>query len=124
MRAATTRSHQLYEELRSRRDERIHQRLVTVRSWVVDSRELVELFSPLETILAIPWLIAESKMPELRRTGSREWRERAEAINIAEVEEMLEEIEPNIIVATDGSIREGVTAWGGTVWKDRVIVYE
>ncbi len=37
---------------------------------------------------------------------------------------MLEEVKPNIIIATDGSIREGVTAWGGTVWKDRVIVYE
>ena len=115
MRAATTRSHPLYEELRNRRDERINQRLVTVRSWVVDSRELVELFSPLETILAIPWLVAEIRMPELRRTGSREWRERAEAINIAEVEEMLEEVKPNIIIATDGSIREGVTAWGNSL---------
>ena len=37
---------------------------------------------------------------------------------------MLDEVESNIIVATDGSIREGVTAWDGTVWKDRVIVYE
>ena len=31
---------------------------------------------------------------------------------------------PNEIVATDVSIREGVTVWGGTVCRDRRIVYE
>ncbi len=82
----------------------------------MDSRELVELFAPLETIRDIPWLTAESKMPELKRTGNREY--------IAEVEEMLEEVKPNVIVASDGSIRDGVTAWGGTVWRDRRIVYK
>ena len=51
MQAATTRSHPLYEELRSRKNERVHQGLVTVRSWVVDSRELVELFAPSGTSL-------------------------------------------------------------------------
>ena len=58
------------------------------------------------------------------RIGDRSWRERASDINQALVREWLEEREFTTVIATDGSIREKVTAWGGAVWRNNRICYE
>ncbi len=124
VRAVTTKSHPLREELMERKDQEIKQRLKTVRSWVIDSREMIELVAPLESIKPRPWIKTNCKMPELKWIGGRNWRERAVEMNVAEVECMLEELNPTLIVATDGSIREGITAWGGAVWRNRMVTFE
>ena len=46
-----------------------------------------------------------SKMPELKWTSSREWRERAEAVDIAVADKIVEDVKPNVIVMADGSMR-------------------
>ena len=56
--------------------------------------------------------------------GSREWRERAECVNQACVLEWINQQDVNIIIATDGSLRDRVTGWGGAVWRDRQRVFE
>ena len=56
--------------------------------------------------------------------GDRSWRMRSEVINRAEVCEWLEAQSPNIVIATDGSIREGITAWAGVIWKDRDVCFQ
>jgi hypothetical protein len=45
-------------------------------------------------------------------------------INNALIEELLEEKSQTTIIATDGSIRDNTTAWGGAVWEDGRIVDE
>ena len=44
-------------------------------------------------------------------------------VNQVEVEEYIESTGANIIIATDGSIRDNSTTWGGAVWQDRQHVY-
>ena len=39
------------------------------------------------------------------------------------MEEYIESTWANIIIATDGSIRDNSTKWGGAVWQDRERVY-
>ena len=56
--------------------------------------------------------------------GDRSWRDRAQEINRTEVQEWLDQHEPNIIIATDGSIRENLTGWGGAVWTEGEICFE
>ncbi|KXJ05472.1 putative RNA-directed DNA polymerase from transposon BS [Exaiptasia diaphana] len=56
--------------------------------------------------------------------GSREWRDRNPIINQAEVEQYIESVNVNIIIATDGSVREDVTAWAGLVWKNNRCIYK
>jgi hypothetical protein len=40
------------------------------------------------------------------------------------IEELMEEKSPTTIIATDGSIRDDITAWGGAVWKGGKLIYE
>ncbi len=40
-------------------------------------------------------------------------------MNMSEVCEWLEREDPNVVIATDGSLRDDVTNWGGVVWRDR-----
>ena len=56
--------------------------------------------------------------------GDRTWRERADVINIMEVNEWLEQYSPTIVIATDGSLKENLTGWAGAVWKDGKVCYE
>ncbi len=51
-----------------------------------------------------------SQISATERVGNRGWRERD-----SEISEWLEEKILSVIVATDGSIRDDVTAWGGGV---------
>ena len=56
--------------------------------------------------------------------GSRMWRDLPGDANYAVVREVLETKNPTVIIATDGSIRDSVTAWGGSVWKGGRRVFE
>ena len=56
--------------------------------------------------------------------GSRQWRERTDTLNDVTIREYIHEREPTIVIATDGSIRDDVTAWGGIVWKDGQTIFE
>ena len=44
-------------------------------------------------------------------------------VNQAELEEYIKSTGANIIIATDGSIRDNSPTWGGAVWQDRKHVY-
>jgi hypothetical protein len=54
--------------------------------------------------------------------GSRALGERSGRINIALIEELMEEQSLNTIIATDGSIRDDITAWGGAIWKSGKLI--
>jgi hypothetical protein len=56
--------------------------------------------------------------------GSRAWRERSGLINTTMIEERMEEKFPSTITATDGSIRDDITACGGAVWKGGKLIYD
>ena len=45
-------------------------------------------------------------------------------MNQAEVEAYLESTGANIVVGTNGSVREDITAWGGATWKDNKRAFE
>ena len=45
-------------------------------------------------------------------------------MNQAEVEAYLESTGANIVVGTEGSVREDITAWGGAAWKDNKRAFE
>ena len=124
MRIPFTPSHPLHEEIMSREDELITQRLTTVRSWVNCSRETVDAICPMENIQSDEWI------PYVRDTfttgvlGSREWRDMPGDVNHIFVRELLEEKAPTLVIATDGSIRGTTTSWGGAVWKDDRVIFE
>ena len=118
LKAITTHSHPLGQHLREGKDQEINQRLKTIRSWVIDARDMVESVCPVENINHNPWSAHDNITWELVRIGNRSWRERSEVINKTEILEWLDEKRPNIVIATDGSIHDDVTAWGGAVWKE------
>ena len=43
---------------------------------------------------------------------------------MSEVCEWLDREDPNVVIATDGSLRDDVTGWGGVVWRDRNKCFE
>ena len=45
-------------------------------------------------------------------------------MNQAKVEAYLESSGANIVVGTDGSLRENITAWGGAAWKNNKLAFE
>ena len=124
MRVTTTLTHPLHEEVTERADEKVHQRLATVRSWVCHSRETVEALCPMEHIQNDEWVSFVSDRFTTDTMGSRAWRDRAGDINNALVREMLEEKSPSIIIATDGSLQRDTTGWGGAVWRKGKRIYE
>ena len=117
LRAVTSPSHPLRIELEAREDTMVTQRLKTVRSWVLMARDLVEEVCPTENIIVNEWVTNKKGIITTERIGNRSWRDRAAVINEACVREWLEEVEPTVIIATDGSIRDEVMAWGGAVWR-------
>ena len=68
----------------------------------------------MENIKADPRVVYNGKTLLVDSVGDRTRRERNKAIS-TEVSQFLESKEPNIIVATDGSIRDNISAWGGVV---------
>ncbi len=118
LKAITTPSHPLNLHLRERNDQEVAQRLKTVRSWVIEAREMVENICPMENITLNPWIANDMLTWKLTKIGNRSWRDRSELVNKVEILEWLERKRPNIVIATDGSIHHDVTAWGGAVWKD------
>ena len=118
LRIKSSDSHPLKEQIDSREDTKVKQRLKTVQSWVLNARDTVESICPVENVMFNDWIINSHGNIKTARVGNREWRERAAEINQLEIQQWLEDQDPNIIIATDGSIREQITAWGGAVWKD------
>jgi hypothetical protein len=100
------------------------QRFATVRSWVSHSRDSVEYVCPIENLKSDDWIdfVCDSFTTDV--VGSRAWRERSGLINNTLIEELMEEKSPSTIIATDGSIRDDITAWGGAVWKGGKLIYE
>ncbi len=124
LRAVASPSHPLRIALEAREDTMVTQRLKTVRSWVLMARDLVEEVCPTENIIVNEWVTNKKGIITTERIGNRSWRDRAAVINEACVREWLEEVEPTVIIATDGSIRDEVTAWGGAVWRGGNICFE
>jgi len=118
LKAITTESHPLCEALQTREDESVTQRLKTVRSWVVDAREIVEEVCTYEDLVMHEWIETEGMPLVTKCIGNRTWRERAQEENMSEVCEWLEYQKPSVIIATDGSLREDTTAWAGAVWRN------
>ena len=85
---------------------------------MIDTRDMVESVYPIENINHNPWSAHDNIIWELARIGNRSWRERNEVINKTEILKWLDEKRPNIVIATDRSIHDDVTAWGGAVWKE------
>jgi len=117
-------SHPLHIEVSNRRDEEIQQRLATVKSWVRYSRESIEDVCPIDDIKMDNWIEWHCHPIITTVIGSRQWRDRNDTVNDATVRGYIHEKAPSLVIATDGSIREDVTAWGGTVWKDGTTVFE
>jgi ribonuclease HI len=108
----------------TRTDEFTVQRLSTVRSLVSYARDKAEEISPMENIKSDDWVEYDNSNFTTGAFGSREWRDRVGEVNNAVVGEMLETKAPSIIIATDGSVRENTTAWGGVIWRDGRAVFE
>ena len=123
VRAATTESHPLYDELREATSIRIEPRLKIVKPWSTASLDIVEHISPISTIVKNIWVPYNNNRIVVDIIGSREWRDRSPIINQSEVEAFIETINANIIIATDGSVRENVTAWAGLVWRKKKCIY-
>jgi hypothetical protein len=56
--------------------------------------------------------------------GDRSWRDRSIELNHSLVRNRLEEQDINVIIATDGSIQDDVTAWGVAVWRDHELIFQ
>jgi hypothetical protein len=123
MRIASTPSHHLHHEVVSREDELTAQRLTTVRSWINYSRD-IEAVCFIENLHSAEWIYFVCSSFTTDVVGSRVWRERDGAINNALIGELLEEKSSTTIIATDGSIRDNTTAWGGAVWNGDIIIFE
>ena len=74
---------------------------------------ILEVISPIEDIKPELWETYNLKPISVDTLGDRTWRERNININNAEIACYLEEKAVNIIIATDGSIRDNITAGGG-----------
>ena len=96
--------------MKAREDTLVQQRLKTVDLWVRNARETVEDVCLVENVKEIRWVSASKKIITTERVGDRSWRDRDGVVNHTEVSEWLEEKKPSAIVATDGSIRDDVTA--------------
>lgn len=116
LRIKSSNSHPLKEGIDSREDTKVNQRLKTVQSRIPKARETVEIICPVENITCNDWVVSNAPNIKTARIVNRGWRERAGEINQSDIEHWLEGCDPDIIVATDGSIREDSTAWGGAVW--------
>jgi len=124
LKALTTSTHPLHTHIVTHEDELVEQRLKTVRSWVKDARDAVEEICPQENIKDIEWVDMIDMPVKTDRIGNRSWRDRAETINRAEVCEWLTLQNPTVVIATDGSIRNGTTAWAGAIWREGNVCYE
>ncbi len=123
LKTLTTPTHPLHEEIMNRRDELVNQMLKMVRSWAVDARKMVEEVTQQENIREIVWVESDVRV-RTARIGGRDWRDRAEMVNMSEVYEWLYQEDPTVVIATDGSLREDITAWGGAVWREGRLCFE
>ncbi|KAJ7386239.1 hypothetical protein OS493_010638 [Desmophyllum pertusum] len=122
IRALTTESHPLYNELQNHSDLAV--RLQRVIPWIKAAKDTLEEVVPVDNIQADPWVAYNNKPILVDSVGDRTWEERDKAINNAEVSQYLESKEANIIIATDGSIRDNISAWGGAVWQKNRRTFE
>jgi ribonuclease HI len=88
------------------------------------ARDRADEISPIENIKSDDWVEYKNSNFTTVGFGSMEWRDRAGEVNNAVVGEMLETKAPSIIIATDRSVRENTTAWGGVLWRDGRSVFE
>ena len=79
---------------------------------------------PVDNIKVDSWVAYNDKTQLVDSAGDRSWREWNKAINNAEVFQFLESKEANIIITTDGSIRENISTWGGAVWHNNRGTFE
>jgi ribonuclease HI len=56
--------------------------------------------------------------------GDRSWRDRSSELNQSLVCEGLEEQNIHVIIATDWSMQDDVTAWSGAVWRDHKLIFQ
>ena len=111
-------------ELLNREDTEIPQRLKTVQSWTRTAREAIEDICPIENMVFPRWVDHACDNLVVRKFGDRTWRNRPPEVNNATIREWLELEGFTIVVATDGSLRENLTAWGGAVWRDGRVCFE
>ncbi|XP_028514605.1 uncharacterized protein LOC110238129 [Exaiptasia diaphana] len=123
VRAATTQSHPLFDVLRETASH-TDVRLKIVKPWSSVAMNIIENIVPINLISSNIWVPYNDKRLAIDIVGSREWRDRNPIINQAEVEQYIESVNVNIIIATDGSVREDVTAWAGLVWKNNRCIYK
>jgi hypothetical protein len=124
MRAATTDTHQMYQEIGYREDELTTRRLATVRSWVCCARDIIDAICPIENIKDGEWIHSRHDSITTDALGSGVWRERAGEMNNAIVREVLETKAPTVVIATDCSVRNNVTVWGGAAYSGGQKIYE
>ena len=124
LRALASPIHPLHSELISGYDMEVPQRLRTVRSWARTAREAIENICPVENIRFDDWRCYKKANVRVEKIGDRSWRDRSGDVNQAIIREWIENEGFTTIVATDGSIREDVTAWGGAVWRDNRVCFE
>jgi hypothetical protein len=79
---------------------------------------------PIENIKNDEWIHSRHDSITTDAFGSRSCRERAGEMNNAIVREELEEKATTVVIATDGSVRNNVTAWGGAIWRGGQKIYE
>jgi hypothetical protein len=124
LRALSCNTHPLKQELEESEDTKIDQRFKTVRSWAVSAREAIEEICPVENIRIVNWIHARLDNLSTHRMGARSWRDRSSELNQSLIREWLEEHDMNVVIATDGSITDDVTAWGGAVWRDHKLIFQ
>ena len=124
VKALTTPTHPLQEELVQGKET--NERLKIVTPWVQAACKVVQEIASFGSIKKESWVYYNTQVLEVDRMGDRSWRERAPSMNQAEVhvEAYLELSGANIIIGTDGSVREDITAWGGAAWGHNKHVFE
>ena len=124
LRVLGSKSHPLRDELEAAEDTKVAQRLKTVKSWVCTAREAIETICPVENIYIPDWVRYMGPNLRTAKIGGRSWRDMSSLTNQALIRAWIEEGEFSTIIATDGSIRGDVTAWGGAVWRNNQLCFE
>ena len=116
VRALTCVSHPLNALLREHRQVSV--RLKIVQPWSRFAENIIEKVTLSYNIMPDIWVPYNKRKLKVDFIGDRNWRESNPIMNQAVIEEYITSIKANIIIATDGSLRDNTTAWAGVVWKN------
>ena len=116
-RAVTTITHPLNALLTEQ--PQVNVRLKIVQPWSRLGEELVEKLYPGGHIISDLWVCYNKGYLKIDIIGNRNWREVNPVVNQSNVDEYIDAVQANIIIATDGSLSDSTTAWAGVVWKSR-----